>query len=42
MIAAHGQIAQHLRRRLSSAHAVLLAEPNADPDRGSIEWYAPG
>ncbi|RJF88197.1 hypothetical protein D3874_15205 [Oleomonas cavernae] len=39
---AYDQIAQYLRRNLSPDHAALLAEPNFDPGRGQIDWYAPG
>ncbi|MFZ2872502.1 hypothetical protein, partial [Zavarzinia sp.] len=39
---AFDQIAQYLRRNLSADHAALLAEPNFDPGRGQIDWYAPG
>ena len=40
-IHAHDQIARYLRRTLSDAHADLLAEPNFNPSRGTIDWYAP-
>lgn len=36
------QLTQYLRRALSPRHAALFAEPNPDPERGSIDWYAPG
>ena len=36
------QLTQYLRRALSERHAALFAEPNPDPERGSIDWYAPG
>ena len=42
VITAWGQIAAHLSRRLSPAHAAILAEPNPDPARGTIDWYAEG
>jgi hypothetical protein len=35
------QIAGHLRRTLGPAHAALFAEPNPDPERAVIDWYAP-
>jgi hypothetical protein len=35
------QIAGHLRRSLSPRHAALFAEPNADPARGTIDWFGP-
>lgn len=42
VVAAWAQIAAHLARRLSPAHAAILAEPNPDPARGTIDWYAEG
>jgi len=36
------QLTQYLKRALSPRHAALFAEPNPDPERGSIDWYAPG
>lgn len=36
------QLTQYLRRALSPRHAAIFAEPNPDPERGSIDWYAPG
>lgn len=36
------QLTQYLRRALSPRHAALFAEPNPDPEKGSIDWYAPG
>ena len=36
------QLTQYLRRALSHRHAALFAEPNPDPEKGSIDWYAPG
>jgi hypothetical protein len=36
------QLTQYLRRALSARHAALFAEPNPDPERGTIDWYAPG
>jgi hypothetical protein len=35
------QIAGHLRRTLGAGHAALFAEPNPDPERAVIDWYAP-
>lgn len=35
------QIAGHLRRTLGPVHAALFAEPNPDPERAVIDWYAP-
>jgi hypothetical protein len=36
------QLTQYLRRALSPRHAALFAEPNPDPEKGSIDWYATG
>lgn len=35
-----GQIVGYVQRRFGPAHAALFAEPNPDPDRGTIDWYA--
>jgi hypothetical protein len=35
------QIRAELRSALSDEHALLFAEPNADPVNGDIQWYAP-
>lgn len=40
--AAWPQLASHLARRLSPAHAALLAEPSPDPGRGATDWFAEG
>lgn len=40
--AAWAQISAHLARRLSPAHAAILAEPNPDPARATTDWYAEG
>ncbi|WP_431282627.1 hypothetical protein ACQW02_25015 [Humitalea sp. 24SJ18S-53] len=42
VVAAWAQIAAHLARRLSPAHAAILAEPSPDPARGTTDWYADG
>ena len=34
------QLTQYLKRALSPRHAALFAEPNPDPEKGSIDWYA--
>jgi hypothetical protein len=39
-ITAWPQIRHLLERRLSPAHAALFAEPVADPERASVDWYA--
>ena len=36
---AYQQLNQYLRRKLTPEHAALLAEPNFDAERGSIDWY---
>ncbi|WP_211870928.1 hypothetical protein [Neoroseomonas terrae] len=36
------QLTQYLRRALTPEHAALFAEPNPDPEKGSIDWYSPG
>ena len=36
------QLTQYLRRALTPRHAALFAEPTPDPEKGSIDWYAPG
>lgn len=41
-IGASWQIAAHLRRARGPDHAALFAEPVADAERGTIDWYAPG
>jgi hypothetical protein len=41
-IQAWGQITSYLRRTLGERHAALFAEPNPDPDRGVVDWYAEG
>ena len=40
-VQAYDQLNHHLKRSLGEDHAALLAEPNFDPEKGSIEWYAP-
>jgi hypothetical protein len=42
VIQAWDQITSYLRRALSENHAALFAEPNPDPDRGVVDWYAEG
>ena len=34
------QIARYLRQNLSEDHARLFAEPNVNPSRGTVDWYA--
>ena len=34
------QIARYLRQHLSEDHARLFAEPNVNPSRGTVDWYA--
>jgi hypothetical protein len=41
-VLAWDQVTQYLRRVLSAAHARLFAEPNFDPERGTIDWYTEG
>jgi hypothetical protein len=41
-VLAWDQVTQYLRRVLSPAHARLFAEPNFDPERGTIDWYTEG
>jgi hypothetical protein len=36
------QLVGYVRRRFGAPHAALFAEPNPDPDRGTIDWYADG
>lgn len=38
----HAQIRDVVRRRLGERHVRLLAEPQAYPDTGRIDWYAEG
>src|SRR5262245_21379221 len=35
------QIRLELGQRLGAEHALLFAEPNANPETGYIQWYAP-
>ena len=37
---AYEQIVRSLRQRLSEEHAHLFAEPNYNPARGTVDWYA--
>src|SRR5205823_6891287 len=41
-VLAWDQVTQYLRRTLSPAHALLFAEPNFDPERGTVDWYTEG
>jgi hypothetical protein len=36
---AYEQLVRYLRRALSDEHARLLAEPNFNPARGTVDWY---
>jgi hypothetical protein len=38
-IHAYEQLVRYLRRMLSEDHARLLAEPNFNPARGTVDWY---
>jgi len=38
----HAQVRDVVRRRLGDRHFHLLAEPQADPATGRIDWYADG
>lgn len=42
VVEAYPQIAAHLRRARSPAHAALFAQPVPDRDRAAIDWYAEG
>jgi hypothetical protein len=39
-IQAWDQITTYLRRARGPEHAALFAEPNPDPERGVVDWYA--
>jgi hypothetical protein len=40
VIQAYDQLARYLRRSFSEEHARLFAEPNHNPSRGTVDWYA--
>jgi|GEM_PF-597702 len=42
VIQAYDQLARFLRRAFSEDHARLFAEPNYNPTRGTVDWYAAG
>ncbi len=41
VVQAYDQIVRDLRQNLTEEHARLFAEPNYNPSRGMVDWYAP-